>query len=181
MTTIQLKGFASQHLPWLYSVFDRYGTYLRQDASPLTEDEFMQFMERWRHPNGLLYIIESENGEFAGYIGFDGFDYRNRSAYAHVFLEEQYRGQGIATDALKQAMTVLFLEKNFCKVKALIPSMFLRTQKLAQRVGARHVGTLRKEVFINGKYHDVEVYELLRGTFIREQRSAESGSSSSSS
>ncbi len=71
---------------------------------PYTEEDAMAFIDKNREVEGEAFAIDFyiiyEN-HFAGVIGLSDIDYENSRSHVGYWVGQEYRGKGIATEALK--------------------------------------------------------------------------------
>lgn len=66
---------------------------------------------------------------------------------------------------MKVLVNFIFNEMNINKIKLDVYSFNTRAIKCYEKLGFKKEGTLRKEIFREGKYHDILVYGMFRDEF----------------
>lgn len=96
-------------------------------------------------------------------IGLVEADIR-REAIARMgyFLDVSKRSQGYATEALRAALDWTFTETPVHRAEADITLGNAASCRVVEKLGFRHEGTLRKNYFFKGQWHNSLEYSLLR-------------------
>lgn len=100
-------------------------------------------------------------------IGLLGIIFESSTRVAHiadiisVYLKEEYRGRGIASQLMKEAIKVIKARKITKKVKLNVTTNQLAAVNLYKKFGFRIVGELQKEMKVNNKFYNSYVMELL--------------------
>jgi len=117
-------------------------------------------MEALNAPNSL-WLSALSDGEPVGVIGFVGISWPDRSAEVAIGVMPGLRSKGLgrilATLQNEYAFNELGLRRLQMVALAGSPSC-----KIATRVGLTFEGTLKKCRFKAGKYHDANIYALLK-------------------
>jgi ribosomal protein S18 acetylase RimI-like enzyme len=100
-------------------------------------------------------------------VGILGIIFESSARVAHiadiisVYLKEEYRGKGIASQLMEEAIKVIKSRKITKKVKLNVTTNQLPAVNLYKKFGFRIVGELKNEMNVNGKYYNSYVMELL--------------------
>ncbi|MBI2583329.1 MAG: GNAT family N-acetyltransferase [Candidatus Aenigmarchaeota archaeon] len=108
-----------------------------------------------------LGIANKRTGKIIGMIAL-GIDKKNRNAEAGYWLAKEYRGRGIATEALKLILSFGFRRLKLVRIWARVMHPNKRSAELLERCGFRYEGRLRKNTFRNGRWMDDLRYGILR-------------------
>jgi len=127
---------------------------LRQQSKADFEKEYDR-----RNPEENWFFIEKKDGTKIGAI-FHFLEGRQLEiGYALIPSE---RRKGYCTEALKIMVDYLFLLKETVRVQAHTDVKNVGSQKVLEKVGFKKEGTIRKYVFVNGKWRDALLYSILR-------------------
>ncbi|NMC07040.1 MAG: GNAT family N-acetyltransferase [Candidatus Lokiarchaeota archaeon] len=97
-----------------------------------------------------------------GSVGLFGIDYASRNCWMGLVIGEQACwGKGYATDAGALILDYAFAELGLHKVIVGIYSPNKGSQGVARKLGFKLAGTSKEEVFIDGRFVDGLVFELL--------------------
>ena len=109
-----------------------------------------------------LLVLDRDNP-----IGLLGIIFESSTRVAHitdiisVYLKEEYRGRGISSQLMNEALEIIKARKTARKVKLHVTTNQLPAVNLYKKFGFRIVGELQKEMNVNGKHYNSYVMELL--------------------
>jgi len=128
------------------------------------EDEEKFFESISAAKDTYSFAIETLDGsKYIGGCGMNQVDWKNRYAVVGIFIgDEQYRGKGFGSDAMRVLLRFVFDEMNLNRVKLFVFSFNQRAIKSYLKCGFRQEGTMRQEIFREGQYHDTVVMGILR-------------------
>ncbi len=101
-------------------------------------------------------------GRVAGVIGTHRIDWRNRRAELGYWLAEEFQGRGLMSDACRLAITHLFGEMDLHRVEIRCAAGNAKSNAIPRRLGFKLEGTHRDAELVNGRYHDLLVYAMLK-------------------
>lgn len=102
------------------------------------------------------------NGKFVGTLSIENIDKINKHASIGYWIAKPYRSMGIATKAVKLAVSFGFNKLKLKKIYAEVRKNNVPSYKVLERTGFKREGILRKNVFRNGKFYDEYYYGILR-------------------
>lgn len=126
-----------------------------------------QFQENgfWSEDKGLLLII-NEAAALIGHIEFfKPVDYLDGYELSYLIYDTAERGKGVASEAVRLLTRYLFDTKKVNRVQLIIHPENVASKRVAEKNGFIHEGVMRGAWYHRGRYHDVEVYALLRREF----------------
>lgn len=128
------------------------------------EDEEKFFENISAAKDTYSFAIETLDGSnYIGGCGMNQVDWKNRYAVVGIFIgDEQYRGKGYGSDAMRILLRFIFDEMNMNRVKLFVFSFNQRAIKSYLKCGFKQEGTQRQEMFRDGQYHDTIVMGILR-------------------
>jgi RimJ/RimL family protein N-acetyltransferase len=128
------------------------------------EDEEKFFENISAAKDTYSFAIETLDGSnYIGGCGMNQVDWKNRYAVVGIFIgDEQYRGKGYGSDAMRVLLRFIFDEMNMNRVKLFVFSFNQRAIKSYLKCGFKQEGTQRQEMFRDGQYHDTIVMGILR-------------------
>lgn len=142
----QNRAYLKQWLPWL-----DYNTSIK-DTEKFISDCITQFQEK------KSYVNVIENGNICGICGFNSFNWSIKAGYIGYWVAEQFRGQGLATEACKQLELIGFNELGLNKIEIHAASKNQASRNVAIKLGYKHTGTLLDAENLYGNYVDHEIY-----------------------
>ena len=109
------------------------------------------------------FAIETlEDSKYIGGCGINDIDWKNSVIVVGIFIgDKNYWSKGYGTDAMKVLIKFIFEQMNIHKIKLNVYSFNERAIRSYVKCGFKHEGTLRKEIFRDGKYYDEIVMGLL--------------------
>ncbi len=125
--------------------------------------------EKWyeeQNAKGDLYnfaIEKKTDGKYIGGCGINNIDWKNSVATVGIFLGKEFLSQGYGTDAMKVLVEFIFNQVNIHKVVLHVFSFNKRAIRSYEKVGFKIEGTLKEQIFRDGKYHDEIIMGILRG------------------
>ncbi|RVQ67579.1 N-acetyltransferase [Croceicoccus ponticola] len=136
------------HTPWAAPCLDPTG--------------FAAWLETAGKPNHRTLIARrTGDGTIAGVINFSQIALGNfRSAYLGYHGNTACSGEGLMTEAVRQAVDFAFLDIGLHRIEANIQPGNLRSIALVRRVGFRHEGFSPRYLMIDGDWRDHERWAL---------------------
>ncbi len=138
--------------------------YLSTVPYPYTMKDARFFIEKLcKKKNSKHFAIElKETGKLIGVVSLSKINRKHKKAVIGYWIGKKHWNKGIGTEALNLILGFGFrkLKLNRIYGKVMVPN--IASAKLLEKAGFRHEGTLRKDVFIRGKWMDYKVYGLLK-------------------
>ena len=133
---------------------------------PYSEQDGMDFI------SSMLSANETETFAFAitlddkaiGSIGvFRQQNIHRQTAEMGYYIAEEYWGNGIMTDAVKQICEYVFENSDILRIYAEPFVHNIGSCRVLEKAGFKYEGTLRSNAVKNGKVVDMKMYSRLRG------------------
>ncbi len=164
---IILRKPEPEDLEFLYNIENntKYW-YLSETKAPFTKWHLKQHIENSKYDiftnKELRLIIELNNQNIqAGIIDLFEYNPHNSNAGVGIIIEEKFRNEGIASDALdmtiKYSFDFLLLHQLYCN----IDKDNFTSIKLFEKSGFKHTGTLKEWKKNKSGYTDVLLYQLI--------------------
>lgn len=114
------------------------------------------------------FAIETlEDKQFIGGCSINGVDWKNSVATVGIFIgDKDYRGKGYGSDAMRVLMDFIFMQMNINKIRLTVYSYNESAIKCYERCGYKIEGTLRQEIYRDGKYYDKLYMGLLKAEYL---------------
>jgi RimJ/RimL family protein N-acetyltransferase len=120
---------------------------------------------------GLSYELPirlRSTGELVGVMALLKVDRKNRNAELGYWIAKKYWGSGFATEAglrvMEFAFQVLKLERTYAKYYPENEA----SSRVMEKMGMKYEGTMRHEIYKNGKFYDMSYYGIIRDAWMRE-------------
>ncbi len=111
-------------------------------------------------------ICLNSSDKMIGYTGFRNIDLKNNKAESYTGIGiKDYWGEGYAKESKTLALDYIFNRYNLNKVYAKIRSDHQESINLNLSIGYLIEGTLRQDIFSNGRYFDMIIMSLLRDDY----------------
>jgi ribosomal-protein-serine acetyltransferase len=145
--------------PWL--------PFAHPDYSP---DESRDWIKRrpgeWKH--GYCYefiILDAKDGACLGGMGINRIDYDNGLANLGYWVRSTRTGQGVAPAAARLLAGWGFKTLRLNRIEIIVAVENMRSQRVAEKLGAQREGILRNRLLLHGKPHDAVSFSLVPGDF----------------
>lgn len=168
---VRLRAYAKEEMDYVKDLINRseIKKYLSPGIPfPYTLEDELKFYESISANNDTYtFAMETKDAkELIGGCGINAIDWKNSTATVGIFIgKDRFLSKGYGTDAMKVLVNFIFDEMNINKIKLEVYSFNLRAIKCYEKLGFKEEGCLRKELFREGKYHDVLHYGMFRDEF----------------
>jgi len=128
-------------------------------AQPAFQKQF-QDTGFWSKDEGMLVIVALD-GELLGHIEFfKTVNYLDEYELSYQVYASEYRGKGVATEAVQLLARYLFETKRVNRIRLVIHPDNIASRRLAEKCGFQHEGRARGAWYHKGRHHDVAIYAL---------------------
>lgn len=93
---------------------------------------------------------------FRGMRGCEGYE------IGYQIYKQENRGKGYVTEALKLFSAYLFELRPINRLEICVFNNNIPSRKVAEKCGYVYEGTMRQAYFARGKYHDLQLFSILR-------------------
>lgn len=147
--------------------------YAREIVPSRVED-----LKRWfEPPEGRVSdfigfeIWHKKDKKSIGRMGLGDIDWINGWAYTFIKIGElDYWGQNIATEATELLIEYAFNELNLNKLCGRVAVDNIGSWTVAEKIGFECEGLEKHWLYIDGKYHDIKSYALLKEDWIKRNK-----------
>jgi RimJ/RimL family protein N-acetyltransferase len=116
-------------------------------------------------PSNICFRIEKD-GKVIGQACLKNMKWINHKAELSIFIERKEQGKGYGSVALAAIIEYGFNRMNLYRLEAEVVASNTASLKLIRRQGFIEEGCLREAKFVNGTYHDLLRFGLLRKEYI---------------
>ncbi|HYB40804.1 MAG TPA: GNAT family N-acetyltransferase [Candidatus Methylomirabilis sp.] len=135
---------------------------MRHPTSLKKEEEWLEHMAA-SADDVLWGIARAAGGELIGNVHLMKIAWRHRHAeLSYVIGERDQWGKGHATEAVKLATAYAFLELGLEKVWAAVVDGNEASRRALERNGYRRSALFRRDRYVEGRWHDLWIGEILR-------------------
>jgi RimJ/RimL family protein N-acetyltransferase len=119
--------------------------------------------QKWENDEGYHFaIINSETKSFIGNCGLDHVDLQNRVAEIGYWVRKSCTREGIATCASKLVLDFAFHFLKLQRVEFIIAAKNIISQRVAEKLGAKREGLLRRRLNVRDIIYDAYVFSIIR-------------------
>jgi RimJ/RimL family protein N-acetyltransferase len=116
----------------------------------------------WQKGDRYSFVIwDRRNGAFLGSVGLSHVDHKHRLANLGYWVRSSRTGCGIASAAVILAARFAFQRLDLNRLELLVPEANSASIRVAERVGAKREGFLRKRLVLEGEPRDALLYSLV--------------------
>lgn len=165
---ILLKTANNSYAKDLYNVIDFNRNYFSQFMAwpkfvinELDTAQFLQECELKHQQNQSKTYVIIQNDRAVGILSFNQIDANNKTAYIGYWLDSRAEGKGVMTQAV-QALTNYYASQKIIKrfvIKCAVSN--IKSNAVAKRCGFSYEGRLKQAEYLNGVYHDQNIYGLI--------------------
>lgn len=153
---VAIRESVNELMPWMY--------WCHADISLQEAKDWIEFRpQTWKDDMGYHFaIIDSSNGSFLGNCGLDHIDLQNEMAELGYWVRTSRTNQGIATSATKLVFEFVFDVLKLNRIEIVIAVENLKSQRVAEKLGAQKEGLLRRRLNVRGIIHDAYLFSVIR-------------------
>jgi ribosomal-protein-alanine N-acetyltransferase len=112
--------------------------------------------------NGCAWIIEDRKSKaFAGSIRFNSFDKKWRNGQIGYELHPDFWGKGLMTEAVRAVVGCGHQTFRLNRIDAWTLPGNAASDRVLEKAGFRHEGTLRQKAWFKGAFHDFRIFGRL--------------------
>jgi RimJ/RimL family protein N-acetyltransferase len=110
----------------------------------------------------FAFAIVEQDGRFLGGCGVSQINAVHRFGNLGYWVRTSATGRGVASEAVRQAAEYAFRHTDLIRLEIVCALENLRSQRVAERVGAFREGVLLRRLQLHGKSVDAVMYSLIR-------------------
>lgn len=125
-----------------------------------------KYLQENSNPEATFSIITLNEDKLIGTVGLERVDHMNRTAILGIFIgDKEYLSKGYGTEAIKLLLDYGFNYMNLHSIKLNLMSFNQRALKCYKKCGFNETGRIRENKFINGRYYDTIIMDILENEF----------------
>lgn len=125
-----------------------------------------KYLEENNNPEATFSIVTLDNDKLIGTVGLEKINRTNRTAVLGIFIgDKDYLSKGYGTEAIRLVLNYGFNYMNLHNIRLNLMSFNERALKCYKKCGFKEVGRIRENKFVNGKYYDTIVMDILSSEF----------------
>lgn len=152
----------------LYQIIDSQRPYLREwlpfvdlSTSQAVTELYLQSVTAPGNSKDLLFVMIFKE-EIGGLIGFKEIDFYNKKLEVGYWLSEPMQGKGIVIRSCDRLIKYAFEEMGMNRIQIKVGVGNNKSSKIPKKLHFKPEGTQREAENLNGRFHDLEVYSLLK-------------------
>ena len=118
--------------------------------------------ENWNKGTAYEFaVLDSQTGRYLGGCGLNHIDPAYKTTNLGYWVRSGSTGHGIATTAAMLLARFGFVQLHLNRIEIIVAVENSRSQRVAEKAGAKHEGILRNRIPINGLVHDAVVFSFI--------------------
>ena len=140
--------------------------YTGRSYQTMTLQAEKQYLENSENTKNTFAIIDIETDKIIGSIGLHEVNHINRTATLGIFIgDRNYWSKGYGTEAIQLILDFGFNYLNLNNIDLALMEFNTRALRCYEKCGFKIIGRKRKCNFINGKYYDSILMDILADEF----------------
>ena len=142
--------------------------YTGRSAAIMTLDAEKKYLENknLETDNISFAIIDLKTDKMIGTLSLENVNYNSRTAVFGIFIgDENYRSNGYGTESIRLLLDFAFNYVNLNSIKLTVLECNERAIKCYKKCGFKEAGRWRKSKYVNGKYYDSIMMDILAEEF----------------
>ena len=141
--------------------------YTGRSYQTITLQEEKTYLEKEQSNKNTFAIIDLQTDEMIGTVGLHEVDNINRTATLGIFIgNKNYWSKGYGTEAIQLILDFGFNYLNLNNIELALMEFNQRALKCYEKCGFKEIGRRRKSKFINGRYYDSILMDILAEEFM---------------
>ena len=142
--------------------------YTGRSYQTMTLQEEKTYLEKEQNNKNVFAIIDLETDKVIGNVGLHEINHINRTATLGIFIgNKNYWSKGYGTEAIQLILDFGFNNLNLNNIDLALMEFNQRALKCYEKCGFKKIGRKRKCNFINGKYYDQILMDILAEEFTK--------------
>jgi len=130
------------------------------------EDFILDVHKRFQEKTGYHFVIENKEHDYLGSVGLGSISNIDRKASVGIAItNKKFWGQGYGTDAMRTICAIGFQIVNLHRIELDVHEFNKRAIRSYEKVGFTKIGQKRESNWIDGKYVDSIIMDILAREF----------------
>ena len=140
--------------------------YIGKSAELITLEGEKAFLEGDIKPTSTFVIVTLDQDQMIGTVSLESISWTDRTASLGIFIgDKNYRSKGYGTEAINLILEYGFKYMNLHSIKLDLLEVNERALKCYEKCGFKEAGRRRQCKFVNGKYYDALMMDILKEEF----------------
>jgi RimJ/RimL family protein N-acetyltransferase len=137
-------------------------------ATEADEVEWLEKLQKTKNEQVVLMIIDAKMNKPIGTMGIHDIAWKDRRATTGAVIgEKSYWGKGYGTEAKMLLLNYAFNTLNLRKIASRVYGFNKRSRAYSEKCGYKVEAVLKREIFKNGRYHDLIIMAVFREGWLR--------------
>lgn len=164
---IKLRALEKEDLEFIFDIENNESYWeVSSTMTPFSKDILKQYLANahldiYEAKQLRLVITDAVSNEHIGLIDLFDFNPQHQRAGIGILILNKYQHKGYATETLKLFINYAFTKINLHQMYANIPLDNSNSIDLFQKMGFKLAGTKKDWLLSDGKYKDVNLYQLI--------------------
>ena len=155
---------AEKYAEWLNDF--RTTDYLGKSGKIMTLEKEREYLETHIDDEATLNIITLSEDKLIGTVGIENIDHLNKRGTLGIFIgRSEYRSKGYGAEAINLILDFGFNYMNLNSINLTVLDCNERAKACYKKCGFKEMGRERQGKFVNGKYYDAIMMDILREEF----------------
>lgn len=140
--------------------------YTGRSGQIITLQGEISYLEKEPNPEATFSIVTLDEDKLIGTVGLEKIERTHRVATLGIFIgDKDYLSKGYGTEAIRLLLDYGFNYMNLHNIKLQLVSFNERALKCYKKCGFKETGRIRENRFVNGKYYDTIIMDILESEF----------------
>lgn len=169
---IELRGCDEIYVSSVFAIVEKEREYLREWLPwvDFTKEEentraYMKSAHQLNMGGQQLNTWIFYKGELCGSISFVKIDKDNCNGEIGYWLSESFMAKGIMTRSCKRMVKYGFEKLGFQRIEIRVAIENKPSLAIPKRLGLKHEGVIRSAIKIRDRFHDLDVFSILKNEF----------------
>lgn len=168
--TISIRRYGAEDIPVLFEAaresagesFTRWMPWYHEQYAIEDSSAFILHCEEaWVKGEEYGFgVFDAGTGDLLGGVGLNQFNRDHKFANLGYWVRSSRMGRGVAPAATLLTARFGFEDLGLNRVEIVVAAGNVRSQRVAEKAGARREGVLRNRLMIGGRLHDALMYSL---------------------
>lgn len=116
----------------------------------------------WGPNEGRMLIMDHDDHYLGEILFFKGLEYQSGFEVGYELFHPSFGGKGYMREALQLFCSYLFACFPINRLQVNVMKDNAASRRVAEHCGFTYEGTMRKATYHNGRYHDLDLFSILR-------------------
>jgi len=176
-SNLDLALTAKDHLIDLYAVIEENREHLTTYLSWVENKTSLESLASYIEESKIKYFAGTDisfvifhDKKLVGRIGLHYINQHNKTGIIGYWLAKAAEGKGIMTACCQKIIDYAFEHVGLERLELKAATANQRSRAVAERLGFVHEGILRKAELVNGQFHDLALYAMIRDDWQQSKR-----------